>query len=305
MQQHTGQHIISGALWKVGGHKTVSVHMGVDYTTIEIESASISEQHLLETETMANKIIAENLPVTPVHTDHPNLDKFLLRKPVTREGKVRLIRIGDFDCVGCGGLHFDRTGEVRMVKSVAVEKIRGNTRITWMIGNRAINDYREKDSIISELKPLLETREEDFIARARGILNELSEQKRKLSQLEQRLAEQLAANIRQNSAPGQRASVEIVTHCFRSEDEGLVKQVIKRLMEEDGLVLCLVNVYPGKLTWSVGCTGDAELPFDRFRKELLPMIEGRGGGRFPLWQGGGSKTGMVKEFLDAFRLLFK
>ncbi len=76
MQQHSGQHIISGALWKVGKFKTLSVHMGADYTTIEIDTPAIAEEQLLEAERLANRVIRDNLPIRAVNTSHLELDAF-------------------------------------------------------------------------------------------------------------------------------------------------------------------------------------------------------------------------------------
>jgi alanyl-tRNA synthetase len=198
MQQHTGQHIISGALWQVGKYKTVSVHMGGDYTTIEIDAPEIPEEDLLETETLANRTINNNLPVRFIHTDHENTAKFPLRKPCTRQGKVRLVMIGNFDCVACGGLHFDTTGPVGLVKSIGVEKIRGNARISWKIGQRAFNDYRKKDAVIYRLKSLLSTNEDALPQKTMELQEEITTHKKKCSRLENRLVDLTAQNLYEN-----------------------------------------------------------------------------------------------------------
>jgi hypothetical protein len=101
------------------------------------------------------------LPLTSL-SPPKNYYKSPLRKPCTRKGNIRLIKIGDFDCVAYGRLHLDSIRNVKLVKAIAIEKIRGNARIAWKIGERAIADYRQKDGIISRLKPLLSPWENHF-----------------------------------------------------------------------------------------------------------------------------------------------
>ncbi len=303
MQQHTGQHIISGALWQVGKYKTVSVHMGTDYTTIEIEAPEIPEQDLVKVETTANKVINDDLPITPVYTNHRELDKFPLRKPVARQGDIRLVKIGDFDCVGCGGLHLNSTRKVELVKSIGVEKIRGNTRIAWKIGKRAFADYREKVNIVSELKRLLETNPEQFVRKTETLMEELSTIKRKCSQLESRLADIFVRQLYDHGEETPDASCKIVTGSWKDEDTLLIKKILKILLKRERLLVCLVNIASGKLQWSIGCSEGIDFSFDRVKGELLAVIDGKGGGRFPLWQGTGKKTENAADFLSKFKAL--
>jgi alanyl-tRNA synthetase len=306
MQQHTGQHIISGALWKVGKYKTVSVHMGIDYTTIEIDAPDIPGKDLIETEKLANQAVSGDLPLSFIYTDHQELDRYPLRKPCTREGQIRLVKIGDYDCVACGGLHFDSTRKVKLVKATGIETIRGHARITWKIGDRALADYSKKDKIISDLRSVLATREDNFAPKAAGLQEELITYKRRCSWFENRLADMTARDFlneaRQNRLD---SSLTIITRAFKEEDEQLIKKIIKSLLTEDGVLFCFVNALADKdkLRWSIGCSQDVKFPFDKLKDELLPVIGGKGGGRPPLWQGAGAKPGGVNDFLSRFRSL--
>jgi alanyl-tRNA synthetase len=305
MQQHTGQHIISGALWQVGEYKTVSVHMGLEYTTIEIAAGEISYQDLYESEDLANQIIADDLPVTPVNTTDKELGQFPLRKPVARVGDIRLVSIGQFDCVACGGIHMERTGKVQLVKAVGVEKIRGNTRITWKIGKRALSDYRQKDLIIANLKPLLATKEEHFPDKTGELIAELLATKKEISQMENRLAELVAQQLLQNQQDLPGKGITLITHCWQDEKDQLIKKVMKHVLKEPKILVCLVNKVSGKLRWSIGCSEDIDVSFDKIKSELLPIIGGKGGGRFPLWQGSGSKPEAIDTFFATLRHINK
>lgn len=305
MQQHTGQHIISGALWAIGKYKTVSVHMGLEYTTVEVEAPEISEQDIIDAEKLANRVISNDIPLSFIEADPGELEKFNLRKPTDREGKIRLVKIGDFDCAACGGMHLDSTRQVGLVKAVGMEKIRGNTRIAWKIGERAYDDYRKKDKIISSLKSVLSTNEDMFVEKTGELMEEISSCKRKYGSLENHLAEILAQDLFINRTATLGSSFNIIVESWQEEENDLLKKVMKNLLKNEKTLVCLVNVFPGKLQWSIGCSDDIVFPFDDVKGELLSLIDGKGGGRHPLWQGTGLKPDRAADFLARFRSSIK
>lgn len=300
MQQHTGQHIISGALWNVGKYKTLSVHMGIDHTTIEIAAPEIPEQDLIAVEKLANRVINRDMPLSFIKTNHKELDKFPLRKPTNRQGEIRLVKIGDFDCVACGGLHFGSTREVELVKATGIEKIRGNVRITWKIGRRAFEDYRQKDKIISALKPVLSTGEDMFVRKTEELKEEILSAKRKYNSIENRLAGTIARNLSED--PRNRlGACRVISQTWQEEDDSLIKKIVKNLLKGEKTLVCFVNILPGRLQWTIGSSEDITFPFAGIKNELLTIIDGKGGGRPPLWQGTGLKAEKAGELLAKFR----
>ncbi|MGD2086415.1 MAG: alanine--tRNA ligase-related protein [Candidatus Aminicenantes bacterium] len=303
MQQHTGQHIISGALWQVGKYKTVSIHLGNDYATIEIDAPEIPEQDLIRVEKLANRVIRENLPLSFIHTQHQDLEQFPLRKPTDREGKIRLVKIGDFDCVACGGVHLDSTRQVGLVKAIGTEKIRDHTRIAWKIGDRAYEDYWKKDKIISQLKSILATNQDMFARKVKDLQEDFSDFKRQYSWLENRLAGTIAQQLLDDAQNQAESDIRIITASWKEENDNLIKKILKDLLKREKVLVCLVNGTASKLQWSIGSSEDMVFPFDEINDELLSIIEGKGGGRHPLWQGVGLKPQGAKDFIAKFRMI--
>jgi len=301
MQQHTGQHIISGALWNVGKYKTVSVHMGSDYTTIEIDAPEIPVQQLLQVEKLANRVIRDDLPLSFILTNHQELEKFPLRKPADREGEIRLVKIGDFDCVACGGIHLDSTRKVGLVKAIGIEKIRDHARIAWKIGDRAYEDYWEKDKIISQLKSILATNQDMFVEKVKDLREELSDFKSQYSWLESRLAGAMAQQLYDDPQNLVESGLRIITASWKEENDNLIKKILKDLLKREKVLVCLVNGAAGKLQWSIGSSEDMAFPFDEVKDELLSIIDGKGGGRHPLWQGVGLKPQGTRDFIAKFK----
>ena len=181
MQQHTGQHILSQSLLKVGNCNTVSVHFGDSYTAIETDSENISDETLKEVEKCANEIINQNIPVNLLWVDPEEVEQYHIRRPPPNVSKVRIVKIADFDAAACGGLHVSRTGEVGLIKITGQEKIRGRTRIHAKIGDRAFEDYAKKTELLRELGILLTCGEDVMVRRIHELSEQLKHAQREIS----------------------------------------------------------------------------------------------------------------------------
>jgi alanyl-tRNA synthetase len=137
MQQHTGQHLLSAVLLELFGAQTVSFHMGVESSTIDIATAGLGPEQVRKAIERANRIVFENRPVT-VAFRHSSED-LGLRKPTEREGTVRIISIENLDLSACGGTHVRATGEIGPILIRKLEKVRGHLRLEFVCGMRAVN----------------------------------------------------------------------------------------------------------------------------------------------------------------------
>jgi alanyl-tRNA synthetase len=136
MQQHTGQHLLSAVFEELFGHKTVSVHFGDAYSTLDLDTESLSAEGALHAERRANDIVLENRPVTMDFEDALNASG--LRKAVERTGTIRTVSIRDVDKSACGGTHVRTTGEIGSVMIRRVEKHKKQSRIEFLCGRRAL-----------------------------------------------------------------------------------------------------------------------------------------------------------------------
>ena len=143
MQQHTGQHLLSAVLDSEFKLPTVSFHLGVDAATIDVEGGGqqFDAARLIAAERRANELIFENRPVTVSYHDSRE-EKLGLRKPSDREGTIRVVSIAELDRSACGGTHVASTAEIGPIFIRKLDKIRGNLRIEFLCGRRAIERAR-------------------------------------------------------------------------------------------------------------------------------------------------------------------
>ena len=113
MQQHTGQHLLSAVFEDLFGSKTISVHFGEDYSTLDVDAELVTRDEMIAAEQRANEIVAEARPVHMTFEDATAATD--LRKPSDRPGTLRVVTIDRLDRSACGGTHVRNTAEIGAV----------------------------------------------------------------------------------------------------------------------------------------------------------------------------------------------
>jgi len=301
MQQHTGQHIISGAMMEIDEIPTISVHQGEEYTTIEVERSSLDGRTLEAIEDRANAIIAQNRAVNTFLAKEGDVPSLGLRRPPKVSGEIRIVEIDEFDRVACGGVHTVRTGDVRLAKLVGTETIRGNVRTAWKIGDRAFRDYRQKSEIVAELNDLLSAQNHEITERIRALQENHRQVEYKNRALESRIAALMAQELAERADKIEMG--RIVTGTFHGEDKNIIRKVVESLVEHENTYAAIVNIEAERVLWSLACSPELSVDFNVMKDKLLPVINGKGGGRHPIWQGAGSRLDSVAEFHEEFKRL--
>lgn len=203
MQQHTGQHILSACFKKRHNLETVSVHLGSEITMIELNTPGISQEVLDATELMANQIIRDQMPVSSVWTDREHLSEFDIRRRVKSSAEdIRLIRIGDLDCVGCGGTHVRSTAEVGLIKILGVEKIRNHIRVKTKIGKSAVDYFSLLHQNLQKISNLFTTSIEDLPEKINTLLAEKKELAGRIKKINELWLTEYAKNLDEVDFPG-------------------------------------------------------------------------------------------------------
>lgn len=179
MQQHSGEHIVSGLIHQRFGYENIGFHMGEDVVTIDF-NGPLTWEDALQIEEQANRIIWQNMPVEVSYPDSEALKDISYRSKKELQGQVRIVAIPQADVCACCGTHVRRTGELGLIKLFSLINRKNGVRIEMASGMRAyryIKAMQEENTRVSHLfsaKPL------ETGAAAERVQNELNDVKLKL-----------------------------------------------------------------------------------------------------------------------------
>ena len=186
-QLHTAQHILSSVFIELYDFETVSVHLGEDYGAIEINQPSLEEDQLLKAEQLSNEYILQSLPIEIIFADEQEAQKLPLRKKPSRQGTIRIIKIGEIDYSACGGTHCYNSSEVGLIKIINIEKQRGKALINFLAGTKAKEDYDKRFEVTDTLSKQLTCAVDELKLRFDKILEENKMYRQQLGQLQNEL----------------------------------------------------------------------------------------------------------------------
>ncbi len=294
MQQHTGQHVLSAAFEKTGSYKTVSFHLGAETSTIDLDSDRLGRRQIEEAEELANRVVFEDREVRTFFRTAAEAGTMDLRKPTERKGDVRLVEVKDFDLSACGGTHVARTGEIGLIVVRKVERMKGQTRVEFICGTRALKAAREDFRILSDAAHLLSSGLENVP----GLIARQSEELRAALRAQEKLVERLAAYRARElheTAP-EKAGRKIVRRIFASEENAEAKKLAHAIAElPSSVALMGVKGKPATLYFAQSAGGPADM--GSMLKQTVAKLGGKGGGTRDFAQGGGLDEAKLEEAL--------
>lgn len=306
MQQHTAQHLLSGFLHRLLHVGTVSVHLGHDDLSIELHTASFSDEDAETIEDAVNAEIRKSTAVTTFEVSQEESVDLGLRRPVKVEGDIRIVQIGDADMIACGGVHVGNTSELLHISFLRTERIRGRVKTFWVAGDRSISLRRRNQRIVENVGTLLSLPPEAIPEGIVALQDQLADVRYEARQLSLQLA---GLKLSQGVASSPTVSgLPLVTMDVSDWGEQEFKALPETFFSIPKLLLCVVRERSdGKLAWMLVAKGieDEVALFQRVRNNALPIIEGKGGGKPPLWQGVGNLAKRKDDFLEQVSSLFR
>ncbi len=296
IQQHTGQHILSQAFVKLFNAPTKSFRVLQQSCEIDVDLSNPTSDLIERAVELANNIIWENRELIIRNVTSEEAASLPIRKESSREGELRLIEIEGFDLTPCGGTHAYRTGEVGMIAVRHWERAKGLTRIEFVAGGRAVADYRRANKSAREIAALFSTGRDDAPALAEQLLQEVKELHRRVRELEGLAAEGEAQKLINETQPNA-GGVRIITQTFIDRDVDLLKKLAHALVGNPKTVALLSSRDKDTARLVFARSADAPGDMNELMKKACEMIDGRGGGRPDMAQGGGKTITNLEEVI--------
>ena len=274
MQQHTGEHIVSGLVHSRFGYNNVGFHLGSDYCTMDFDGP-ISPEELREIEWEANRAVALDLEVIVQYPSKEELGHMEYRSKIEIEGQVRIVSVPGYDVCACCAPHVDRTGEIGLIKLVNRMNYKGGERITMLCGFRALRDYDSKLTAAREIGALLCEKEDQIAGAVRRQKEELEKQKYENGRLMHQL---LVFRAKEIPVEGSMTAV------FTDDIRGDAPRELMNLLLERGAFICGVFAAAGDGGWRY-VIGSRQADVRPLGKALNSRSEGRGGGKPGMVQG--------------------
>ena len=164
MQQHSGEHIVSGLVHARFGYNNVGFHLSTNEVTLDF-NGELTAEDLKEIEEKANEIIYRNLPVEISYPSKEELATLSYRSKIEIEGQVRIVTIPGVDVCACCAPHVATTGAIGMIKITNCQSHRGGVRLNILCGARALADYNKKQNSVTAVSVALSAKQ-DLIADA-------------------------------------------------------------------------------------------------------------------------------------------
>ncbi|PYS24386.1 MAG: alanyl-tRNA editing protein [Acidobacteria bacterium] len=302
MQQHTGQHILSAAFVKLFDAPTKSFRMLEHECEIDVALDDPTDERIERAVDLANQIIWESRPIGIRQVTSAEAATFPLRKEPAREGELRVIEIADFDLTPCGGTHAKSTGEVGVIAVRSWERAKGLTRIQFMAGIRVLRDYRRANRTASDVATLFSAGREDSPALVAKLIDEnkhLSRRVRELDEIACRVeAEDLLKASRLDA--GYRPPDPIaVSRIFDNRDADSLKHLALALIAHPNVVALLGSRDGDTARLVFARSADAAGDMNALMRKACELIDGRGGGKPDMAQGGGKKVSAIDDALAA------
>lgn len=292
IQQHTGQHILSQAFVKLFNAPTKSFRVLDQSSEIDLELKNPATETIERAVELANNVIWEDRTITIRNVTSEAAADLPLRKEPARTGDLRLIEIEGFDLTPCGGTHACRTGEVGMIAVRSWERAKGLTRIEFVAGMRALADYRRANASARAVAALFSTSRDDAPQLAASMVEDNKELQKRVRALEDIAAEVEAENL---VSASQSEGTRIITQVFEKRDAESLKKLAHALTSHPNTIALLGSIDKDTARLVFARSADAVGDMSELMREACHMIDGRGGGKPDMAQGGGKRIEKLDE----------
>lgn len=300
MQQHSGQHLLSAVFYKLFNGETIGFYIGKEYVYIDINIPQITEEEIEKVEELANKIIFSNFLIKSYLIEKEEVNKLPVRKEPVVNSNIRIVEIDGIDFSPCCGTHLRNTGEIGMIKIRKVESYKGNIRVEFVCGYRALKDYIWKSRSIKEISNLLSSKDKDVYNR----VEKLYMQKEDLEKENRLLKDELYKYIGKDLLKGSKSikGINLLYQKFSNMEFKELQNIVSYINSVDNTITIFGINHEKTGQFIVSRANNININMRNIFKDLSKNLNIKGGGSPQIVQGGCSKKDLdliLEEFNKA------
>ena len=281
MQQHSGEHIISGLVNKQYGFDNVGFHLGLQEVTLDFNGVLTLEE-LRVIETKANEAVWKNLPIHIAFPSSEDLSALEYRSKLDLTENVRIVTIPGYDTCACCAPHVDTTGQIGMIKITNVQSHRGGIRVNILCGNRALRDYTVKQNNAFAISASLSVKQDLIADGVERLKEENFKQKEVMNRLQATILKNMADNL---PAPAESTHAILFVEPM---DDIAIRNLINDLVPK---YAGYVGVFWGNdIDGYRYIVGSSTLDCRELATALREKFRAKGGGKAPMIQGNVAAT---------------
>jgi alanyl-tRNA synthetase len=304
LQHHTGQHLLSQSFIRVASAPTISFHLGSEFATIEIVTKELSAETVIEVEELANDLIYQNRKINILYAAPDEVNELKLRKKPKKQcasGDIRVIEIEDFDLSPCGGTHALYTGEIGLIKIISWEKYKGNVKVEFSCGHRALNDYRFKNQAIKHIAAKFSAKDKKIEEIIYKSIEDSKNLQKQLNLANNKLAVFIAQDLLNNSQDFKQ--YKLIAKVFEDTDINTLKKIGQELNAKPDYIVLLLSEFEKRTNLLFCCSENISLNLNNISAPIFKMINGKGGGKAGFIQGSGEQANLDELLGQAKKLL--
>lgn len=276
-QHHTGQHLLSQAFIKVKNYPTISMHIGKDYSTIEIVASSLNIEDINKVEDLANQIIYENRKINILYLSEDEINNYSLRKKPKKKSSnndIRVIEIENFDLSPCGGTHLKSTSEIGIIKIISFEKYKGNYRVNFLCGKKALLDYRYKNFAIKNISNKFSASEYNIEQIINKFIDDFEKNKKELNLIKKDFYNLLSKNILNDCK-----IINNVKVIIKEEKNYDIKDISQNLVKNQDILSFLFLENNERYNFIFSCSDNLKINLNEIARKLFKDLSFKGGGK--------------------------
>ena len=290
MQQHAADHMLAGAAWQLFGGVTIGLHLGKENSTIDMtlpdSRARLTPEESEALETLVNRRVQRDDPIRCWFPSAQELAALPMRKQPTVTEHVRVVAMGDYEMVPCGGTHPRTTGQIGTIKIISCTPARGKLRLCFAAGMRAVGLFHKVYSCAGSLSAALSA---DFDTAPDALKRERDAANEQRKDLQERLALAALEILR-----GKKRGNICAAHLSFADHDTLLRAASELTKDPEAIVLLSCPKGEGRmLVFARGASASIDMA------QLLRSAGARGGGKPDMAQGSTAETDTLEKAMGA------